>query len=65
MTVLGDELTKAFNEKKNDINSYIWKGPRVNGVQAEYKLVDADYDTLKTWYNKCQQMLYNKDVHTP
>ena len=34
----------------NDINSYIWKGPRVNGVQAEYKLVDADYDTLKTWY---------------
>lgn len=28
MTVLGDELTKAFNEKKNDINSYIWKGPR-------------------------------------
>ena len=24
MTVLGDELTKALNEKKNDINSYIW-----------------------------------------
>ena len=65
MTVLGDELTKAFNEKKNDINSYIWKDARVNGKQAEHKLIDADYNTLKKWYDRCQQMLYNKDVRTP
>lgn len=65
MTVLGDELQKALNEKKNDVNSYVWKGPRVNGVQEEFKLMDANYDTLKKWYDRCQQMLYNTDVHTP
>lgn len=65
MTVLGDELTKAFTEKKNDINSYIWKDARINGVQIEHKMMDADYNTLKKWYNKCQQMLYNKDARTP
>ena len=65
MTVLGDELQKALNEKKNDVNSYIWKGPRVNGVQEEFKLIDADYDTLKKWYNRCITMLNNTDVHTP
>ena len=65
MTLLGDELTKALNEKKNDVNSYIWKGPRVNGVQVEYRLIDANYDSLKKWYDRCQQMLYNKDVRTP
>ena len=65
MTVLGDELTKAFTEKKNDINSYIWKDARINGVQIEHKMMDADYNILKKWYNKCQQMLYNKDARTP
>ena len=58
MTVLGDI-------KKEDINSYVWKGPRINGVQEEFKLIDADYDTLKKWYNRCITMLNNTDVHTP
>ena len=65
MTVLGDKLQEALNVKKEDVNSYVWKGPRVNGVQEEFKLIDADYDTLKKWYNRCITMLNYTDVHTP
>ena len=65
MTVLGDKLQEALDIKKEDINSYVWKGPRINGVQEEFKLIAADYDTLKKWYNRCITMLNNTDVHTP
>ena len=65
MTVLGDKLQEALDIKKEDVNSYVWKGPRVNGVQEEFKLIEADYDTLKKWYNRCITMLNNTDVHTP
>ena len=65
MTVLGDKLKAALNDKANDINSYVWKGPKVNGVQEEIRLVDADYDQLKKFYNHCEQMLHNKDSKYP
>lgn len=65
MTVLGDKLREALNDKANDVNSYVWKGPKVNGVQEEIKLVDADYDQLKRFYNHCEQMLYNSDTENP
>lgn len=65
MTELGDKLREALNDKANDVNSYVWKGPKVNGVQEEIKLVDADYDQLKRFYNHCEQMLYNSDTKNP
>lgn len=65
MTVLGDKLREALNDKANDVNSYVWKGPKVNGVQEEIKLVDADYNQLKRFYNHCEQMLYNSDTKNP
>lgn len=65
MTVLGDKLKEALNGKANDVNSYVWKGPKVNGVQEEVKLVDADYDQLRQFYNHCEQMLYNSDTKNP
>lgn len=65
MTVLRDKLREALNDKANDVNSYVWKGPKVNGVQEEIKLVDADYDQLKRFYNHCEQMLYNSDTKNP
>ena len=65
MTVLGDKLREALNDKANDVNSYVWKGPKVNGVQEEIKLVDADYDQLKRFYNHCEQMLYNSGTKNP
>lgn len=62
MTVLGDKLSEAL---ANDLNSFIWKGPKINGVQEEIKLVDADYDQLRKFYKHCMEMLYNKDFNNP
>lgn len=64
-TDLGDKLQMALSEKAKDVNTYIWKGPKVNGVQQEYKLVDATFDELQKYYNHCQQMLYNTDKKNP
>lgn len=65
MTVLGDKLKEALNDKANDINTYVWKGPKVNGVQEEIKLVDANYDQLRKFYKHSTQMLYNMDPKNP
>ena len=65
MTVLGDKLAEKLAEKANDINSYVWKGPKVNGIQEEIKLVDADFYQLQKFYNHCNEMLYNKDSKYP
>ena len=62
-TLMGDKLQAALNEKKQDINSYIWKFAKteVNGekVQKEIKLMDATANQLQTFYDYCQTMLYN------
>ena len=65
MTVLGDKLQEALSEKADDINSYVWKGPKVNGIQQEIKLVNASFEQLQKWYNHCQQMLYNDNAKNP
>ena len=65
MTVLGDKLKEAFSDKANDVNTYIWKGPKVNGVQEEIKLIDADYNQLRRYYSHCEQMLNNSDSKNP
>lgn len=65
MTVLGDLLTQKLAEKANDINNYVWKGPKVNGVQEEYKLIDCSYEQLQKFYKHCNEMLYNNDSKYP
>lgn len=65
MTVLGDKLGEALNAKANDINNFVWKGPKVNGVQEEIKLVDASYEQLQKFYKHCNEMLYNSDSKYP
>lgn len=65
MTVLGDKLQEALNNKANNVNNYVWKGPKVNGVQEEIKLVDASFEQLSKFYNHCEQMLYNSDNKNP
>ena len=65
MTVLGDKLGEALNAKANDINNFVWKGPKINGVQEEIRLVDADFYQLQKFYNHCNEMLYNKDSKYP
>ena len=65
MTVWGDKLAEKLAEKANDINNFVWKGPKVNGVQEEIRLVDADFYQLQKFYNHCNEMLYNKDSKYP
>ena len=65
MTVLGDLLTQKLAEKANDINNYVWKGPKVNGIQEEYKLIDCSYEQLQKFYKHCNEMLYNNDSKYP
>ena len=65
MTVLGDKLGEALIAKANDINNFVWKGPKVNGIQEEIRLVDADFYQLQKFYNHCNEMLYNKDSKYP
>lgn len=65
MTVLEDKLKEALDAAANNINNYVWKGPKVNGVQEEIRLVDADYNQLRRYYKHCEEMLYNKDNKNP
>ena len=66
MTVLGDTITKQLEEKANDINSFVWKGPKdKDGYQEEIRLVDADFYQLQRFYNHCMEMLHNKDRKNP
>lgn len=62
MTVLGDILSEKL---ANDVNSFIWKGPEINGISEEFKLMSCDFDKLRYCYDRCYQMLYNKDGKTP
>lgn len=65
MSILGEKLKEAYAEKANDVNNFIWKGPKINGVQEEIRLMNASFDQLQTFYNHCQQMLYNADSKNP
>lgn len=76
MGVLGDKLASAITEKKkeaekakNDINSFIWKGPKkeIAGIrmQSETKLVDATPEQLVDWYKHCVSMLFSGDKVNP
>lgn len=47
------------------LESYIWRGPKVNGTQKEIRLVDCDFEELQKYYNHCQQMLYNDNPKIP
>ena len=69
MTIIRERLEEAIASKKADIKSFIWKGEKkeVNGVltQEEIRLIDADENQLKKFYNHCMSMLYNEDKQNP
>ena len=65
MTAIEDAYNKACELRANDISSFVWKGPKVNGVQEEIKLIDASYDQLRKYYKHCTEMLYNTDSKNP
>lgn len=63
--IMEDKLKEALNMAANDINTFIWKGPKVNGVQEEYKLVDCTYEQLQKYYKHCDEMLHNTNKKNP
>ena len=80
MSLLGEKLSSAMNaaeeakklmreNKKNDINSFVWKGAKqiVNGEvkQNEIKLVDATESQLNEFYDHCVSMLTSTDKVNP
>lgn len=69
MGILGDKIAAAQEAKSNDINTFVWKGPKkeVNGkmVQEEIMLKDATEEQLKQFLAHCNSMLYSKDKDNP
>lgn len=69
MGVLREKLTQAINEHENNVENFIWKGPKkeVNGVrvQEEVKLIDATPEQLNKFYAHCMSMLYSNDKKNP
>lgn len=65
MNTLKDQVNKAFDAKKNDVNSFVWKFQKVREgnsfTQDEIKLMDATEEQLNAFYQHCMTMLYNKD----
>ena len=49
MSILGEKLKEKLAEKANDITTYVWKGPKINGVQEEKKLIDASFEELQKY----------------
>lgn len=64
MSEFGDKLNEALS-KKNNVNTYIWKDKKENGVQVEHKLIDFDEKVLQSKFDLCEQMLYNTDAKHP
>lgn len=64
-----DTLAKAIEDKKNDVTSFTWKGPKqwINGkrTQIEKRLVDATEDELKQYLEHCESMLHSTDKEDP
>lgn len=76
ISIIGEKLKEAQRKKneerelaKNDMNNWFWKGPKkvVAGIrmQSKEKLLDASLEQLKTWYNHCYEMLWNKSATNP
>lgn len=65
-TVLGAKLQEAIDAKNNDIERFVWKGPRGEGRNQEtIRMIDATPEQLQEWYNHCNSMLYSDSVKNP
>jgi len=69
MNSLKDVYVAAMEAKNNDVNSFIWKGPKIeeNGQkkQLEYRLVDVSDNELRGFYKHCLSMLYSTNPVNP
>lgn len=68
--LLKERLTEAFNNKENDISTFIWKNKKTRNVNGDYvqksiKMIDMDVPTLKRNLEYCETMLYNQNKEHP
>ncbi len=68
--MLNETLTEAIEKKESDFKSFIWKGNKTldkNGKyqQSEKKMLDMSENELKSCYNHCKTMLFNRDSQNP
>lgn len=61
MTEFGDILAKEIENKKNDINSFVWKSK--NGLDV--RMMDMDENALNSAYKHCYEMLHNTSPYAP
>ena len=61
MADFGDILAKEIENKKNDINSFVWKSSNGNDV----RMMDMDADALKKAYDHSNSMLTSRNRWTP
>ena len=63
--VLGDALQKAFDAKKNDYSSFVWKGEKKKVgdkyVQNTEKIAEMTPERLKECWKHCEKMLRSDD----
>jgi len=65
-----EKLKAAIENKKVDLNSFIWKGNKVLDSTGKYKQSEkkltsmAEYE-LNSCYEHCKTMLFNKDLQNP
>lgn len=64
-----EKLTEALERKNNDINSFVWKGRKVEVdgkfVQSEKYLMDCSEYELRGFYAHCDSMLHNESEKDP
>lgn len=61
MTDFGDILAKEIENKKNDINSFVWKSSNGNDI----RMMDMDADALNKAYDHSNSMLISRNRWTP
>lgn len=61
MSDFGDKLTRAFDDKANDMNRWLWR----NSNGTDIRMMDLTIDQLNHAYKHVIEMLYNKDPYHP
>ena len=61
LTDFGSLLSKAIDEKKNDINQFVWK----ESSGTEVRMLDMNQEDLQKAYNHVSDMLWNKRIYSP
>jgi len=69
-TLLENKLSEAIEQKRTDINSFIWKGNKTldsagKYKQSEKKLTAMTEFEINECYNHCKTMLFNKSIQNP